>query len=218
VSPLGAAPGLRRFLAPRTDTATERCELCSVGLGPEHRHLVDVEARSLACACLACAILFDRPGAGGGRFRTIPDRYLADPAWHADPVRWKALNIPVDMAFFFCNSQLGRVVALYPSPAGATESEVEPAAWEDVFGDSALAREMEPDVEALLVRHRDDGGSCHLVPVDVAYQLVGRLRLHWQGFDGGAQVHAEVEAFFDDLGRRAAVVPAVAAGGGNFRE
>jgi len=218
VSPYGAAPGLRRFLRPRTETSPEHCELCSITLGPQHRHLVDIERRSLACACLACAILFDRPGAGGGRFRTIPDRHLADPAWQVDPVHWAALRIPVDMAFFFRNSRLGQVVALYPSPAGATESEIEPAAWEAAFGGSALAREMEPDVEALLVRRHDVAGSCHLVPVDAAYQLVGRLRMHWQGFDGGAQVHAEIAAFFDDLGRRAAVVPAAAAEGGNVRE
>ncbi|MBY8880018.1 DUF5947 family protein [Actinacidiphila acidipaludis] len=215
MSALGAAPGLRRYLVPRSATADERCELCSTGLGPEHRHLVDVERRSLACACLACAILFDRPGAGGGRFRTIPDRYLADPAWRTDPVAWHALGIPVDMAFFFRNSRLGRVVALYPSPAGATENEIEPAAWEAAFGASALARAMEDDVEALLVRRQDARGTCHLVPVDVAYQLVGRLRLHWQGFDGGTRVRTEVAAFFDDVHRRAVVVPAMAGEGGN---
>jgi len=211
----GTAPGLRRFLTPRTDAGTECCELCSLELGPGHRHLVDVEQRSLACACQACAVLFDRPGAGGGRFRTVPDRYLTDPAWQADPVRWQALQIPVDMAFFFRNSALERLVALYPSPAGATESEVQQDAWDAVFGDSPLAHELQPDVEALLVRRTDHGDTCHLVPVDAAYQLVGRLRMHWQGFDGGALVHREVDAFFDDLNRRAQAVTATAGEGGN---
>lgn len=214
----GAAPGLRRFLGPRPEAEAEFCELCSIQVGPDHRHLVDVERRSLACACLACALLFDRPGAGGGRFRTVPDRYLADPGWQADPVRWQALHIPVEMAFFFRNSAMERTVVLYPSPAGATESEIDQEAWDAAFGASPLARELVPDVEALLVRHTADGGSCHLVPIDAAYQLVGRLRLHWQGFDGGTEVHREIAAFFDDVNRKAQVVPAAAGEGGNARE
>ncbi|SEO81397.1 DUF5947 family protein [Actinacidiphila rubida] len=214
----GAAPGLRRFLGPRREAETERCELCSIEVGPDHRHLVDVERRSLACACQGCAVLFDRPGAGGGRFRTVPDRYLTDPGWHADPVRWQALRIPVEMVFFFLNSTLERTVALYPSPAGATENEVDQDAFEAAFDGTPLARELAPDVEALLVRRGSDGDSCHLVPVDAAYQLVGRLRLHWQGFDGGREARQEIAAFFDDVKRKAQAVPTAAREGGNARE
>lgn len=214
----GAAPGLRRFLGPRAESETERCELCSIDVGPDHRHLVDVERHSLACACQACAVLFDRPGAGGGRFRTVPDRYLSDPGWQADPVRWKALHIPVEMAFFFRNSTLDRTVALYPSPAGATESEVDQDAWDAAFGGTPLAQELAPDVEALIVRIGGDDGSCHLVPVDAAYELVGRLRMHWQGFDGGPEARREIAAFFDDVNRKAQAVPAAAREGGNARE
>ena len=35
-------------------------------------------------------------------------------------------------------SALARLVALYPSPAGATESELEPATWAEVIGGSRL--------------------------------------------------------------------------------
>ncbi|MGW1553095.1 DUF5947 family protein [Streptomyces sp. NPDC002346] len=31
----------------------------------------------MACACTPCALLFERPGAAHGRFRTVPDRYLS---------------------------------------------------------------------------------------------------------------------------------------------
>jgi hypothetical protein len=191
-----------------------------VEVGDEHRHLVDTEQRVLACACMACAMLFDRAGTGGGRFRTVPDRYLADPGWDIDPGGWEALGVPVGIAFFFRNSALDRMVALYPSPAGATESEIEPGTWQAVFGGSPLERALLPDVEALLVRRERDhgpagqGSSCHLVPVDAAYELVGRLRLHWQGFDGGARAHAELTAFFDEVARRARPVPADLRGGG----
>lgn len=204
--PAGAPGGLRRFVGPRPATV-ERCELCGVEVGDRHRHLVDTDRRVLACACIACAMLFDREGAGVGRFRTIPDRYLSDPAWSVDAAGWQALRVPVGVAFFFRNSALDRVVALYPSPAGATESEVEPEAWTEAFGDSTLAATLAPDVEALMVRRTETDATCHLLPVDTAYELVGRLRLHWQGFDGGDRAHTELDAFFADLERRAVPVP-----------
>jgi hypothetical protein len=185
-----------------------------VEVGDDHRHLVDTERRVLACSCVACAMLFDRPTAGGGRFRTVPSRYLSDPSWDVAPGGWEALGVPVGIAFFFRNSALDRMVALYPSPAGATESEVDPGTWHEVFGGSALAHALTPDVEALLVRRDEGRAICHLVPVDAAYELVGRLRLHWQGFDGGSQAHAELDAFFDDVARRATPAAAGAPYGG----
>ena len=52
----------------------------------------------------------------------------------------------------------------------------------------------------------DGDGECYLLPVDRAYELVGRLRLNWQGFDGGSGARAELAAFFDDVRQRAAPV------------
>jgi hypothetical protein len=202
---------LRRFLAPAPPAppAPEVCELCGAVLREDHRHMADAEKRALACVCTACALLFDRPGAGEGRFRTVPDRILSDDRTAPDAEAWAALGIPVGVAFFFRHSALDRPVGLYPSPAGATESDLDPAAWERALGGSPLARMMTPDVEALLVRRREqDGGTqCFLVPVDMAYELVGRLRLHWQGFDGGPRARAEIAAFFDRLERRSTPAP-----------
>ena len=102
------------------------------------------------------------------------------------------------------NSIRRAVVACYPSPAGATESELSLAAWADGWRTSALAGLMEPDVEALLVRRGDAGrgGSRGLlVPVDACYRLVGLVRLHWKGFDGGAEAWAAIDAFFAELRR-----------------
>ncbi|MCD0485028.1 DUF5947 family protein [Streptacidiphilus sp. ASG 303] len=196
---------LRRLTAPRP-SGPPRCELCGGRLAEDHRHLADTERRALACACTACALLFDRPGAGGGRFRTVPDRRLADPGIRLDAAAWEALGVPVAVAFFFRNSALGRLVACYPSPAGATEGEPDPEAWEAVLGSSPLAGLLQPDVEALLVRRTGDRGDCYLVPVDDAYGLVGRMRLHWRGFDGGAEARAELDAYFGRLAERAVAV------------
>ncbi|GAB7102236.1 DUF5947 family protein [Streptomyces phaeofaciens JCM 4814] len=204
---MSASPvGLRRFLTERPPQP-ERCELCAVALPEEHRHLVDTERRSLACACAPCALLMEAPGAAAGRFRAVPDRYLSDPAHHLDDRAWDTLQIPVGVAFFFRNAALDRLVALYPSPAGATESELEPDTWNEVLGGTRLADLLEADVEALLLRRADGRVECHLVPIDICYELVGRMRLLWQGFDGGAEARTALDAFFADVRRRARPVP-----------
>ncbi|MGW0749698.1 DUF5947 family protein [Streptomyces sp. NPDC002587] len=200
--------GLRRFAGPRPPRP-ERCELCAVAVPEDgHRHLVETEQRALVCACTACALLFDRPGAATGRYRAVPDRYLADPGHRLDEGAWERLQIPVSVAFFFRNAALDRLVALYPSPAGATESELDPATWESVLGASRLSELLEPDVEALLLRRSEGRTTCHLVPIDICYELVGRMRLLWQGFDGGAEARAALDAFFAQVERRARVVAA----------
>ncbi|MGW1780746.1 DUF5947 family protein [Streptomyces sp. NPDC002143] len=196
------ALGLRRFLIERPPRP-ERCELCAAAVPDDHRHLVDTEKRALACACTACALLMEAPGAAAGRFRAVPNRYLTDPSHRLDDGAWDALQIPVGVAFFFRNAALDRLVALYPSPAGATESELEPATWTEVLGGSRLAALLEPDVEALLLRRTEGRIECHLVPIDICYELVGRMRLLWQGFDGGAEARAALDAFFDDVRRQA---------------
>ncbi|WP_344013613.1 DUF5947 family protein [Streptomyces thermospinosisporus] len=194
---------MARFLAARAPRE-ERCELCATPLpGERHRHLVDTERRSLACACDPCAQVLERPGAAGGRFRTVPGRCLTDSAHGIDEGTWERLGIPVGVVFLFRNSALGRTVAFYPSPAGATESELDPETWQSVLGGSLLARLLEADVEALLLRKHEGRVECHLVPIDICYELVGRMRLHWQGFDGGAEAHAELAAFFAHVRERA---------------
>ncbi|MEU9710344.1 DUF5947 family protein [Streptomyces sp. NPDC047967] len=194
----------------------ERCELCGEPLPDEHRHLVDTTRRTLKCSCPPCHLLFTRPGAGQGRFRAVPDRYLTDPGFAPDGDGWDRLQIPVGLAFFFRNSALGRLAAFYPSPAGATESELDPATWDAVIGGTRLAGLLEDDVEALLLRaEHAEPATCTLVPIDAAYELVGRMRLHWKGFDGGAQARAALTEFFDHVASRARPLPADAAGGGS---
>ncbi|MFJ5547664.1 DUF5947 family protein [Streptomyces sp. NPDC093225] len=201
-SPLGRG-GLRRFTGPRPPRP-EVCELCGTPVaGDGHRHVVETERRALVCACRACATLFDRPGAATGRYRAVPDRYLADPDHRLDEGAWELLRIPVGVAFLFRNSALDRPVALYPSPAGATENELDPDVWQSVLDAGPLAGLLRPDVEALLLRRTDGRTSCHLVPVDICYELVGRMRLLWQGFDGGAEARAALAEFFDRVEHRA---------------
>jgi hypothetical protein len=204
--------GLRRFLADPQgrEPVQEVCELCAKPVPPQHPHLVHVAERRMLCACGPCGFLFSNPGAGGGGYRRVPDRYLSDPGFRLTDAQWDALQIPVGMAFFLRNSAQDRLIACYPSPAGATESELTLDAWTAGVGGGRLAAELEPDVEALLVRREKDRETqCLLVPIDACYRLVGLVRLHWRGFDGGADAWREIDAFFDAL--RAAAVPMKAA-------
>jgi hypothetical protein len=211
---------LRRFLVDPVDQepAQEVCELCATPVPPQHPHLVQVAERRMLCACGPCGFLFDNPGAGGGGYRRVPDRYLSDPDFRLTDAQWDELQIPVGMAFFLRNSAQQKVIACYPSPAGATESELGLEAWTAGIGAGRLAAELESDVEALLVR-RDKAGSsgaqgraaeCLLVPIDACYRLVGLVRLHWRGFDGGADAWREIDGFFEALRTEARpVAPAV---------
>ena len=78
--------------------------------------MVDVVGRGLMCACRPCYLLFTAEGAAL-RYRAVPDRYLSFAGVVLDARQWDELEIPVGLAFFFPNSQLGRTVAFYPGPA-----------------------------------------------------------------------------------------------------
>lgn len=196
-------PGLRRFLEPRqAPRPGERCELCTEPLPDEHAHLVNMESRGLLCSCRACYLLFTHTGAGQGKYRAVPERYLHDPAFALSDGQWDALQIPVRMAFFFRNSALDQMVGFYPSPAGATESLLDLDTFAEVLDANPAAATLAPDVEALLVNRTEAGPECFLVPIDACYELVGRVRRGWKGFDGGTEVWRDIDAFFDCLRER----------------
>jgi hypothetical protein len=197
-----------RALAPyarrRGPSAGPRCELCGTLIGDEHRHLVDTVERRLRCSCPACALLFLQPGQ---RMRAAPDRWLHDPRCTLDESVWAALQIPVRLAFFFRHGEEERWAAFYPGPAGATESTLGLDAWQDFAARVPLAAAVERDVEALLVAGDERGGSgkfeCWLVPISACYELVGRVKRCWRGFDGGEEARRELEGFFGRVRARA---------------
>lgn len=183
---------LKRFL--QNPPRLEVCEFCNEPLPARHSHVVQLDSRRILCACRPCYLLFVDQGAG--RYRSVPDdaRYLPD--FRLSLPTWEALRIPVGVAFFFYNSDLARVMAFYPSPAGATESLLELDAWQDLVRVNPELERMAPDVEALLVRRQADRFHAYLVPVTACYELVGRIRLNWHGLDGGSQVREQIEEFF----------------------
>jgi hypothetical protein len=205
---MSPASGLGRFVgAPAAAARAEavaghRCELCADEMRPQHAHVVDVVNRRLMCTCRPCGLLFERSQAGNGRFRAVPDRVLSDRGPRPDPADWDALQIPVGVAFFLRQGATGQVTAFYPSPAGATECLLDLTAWQRLSSVCPLIEQAEPDVEAVLARRGRDDVECFVVPIDVCYELVGRLRLLWKGFDGGQEARAALAEFFATLRQR----------------
>jgi hypothetical protein len=196
--PLAVLQRIRETRPREVVRAGERCEMCSEPISDEHRHVVDLEARNLMCACRGCYLLFTSDGAGGSHFRAVPDRYLAFSDFKLSPSQWDSLQIPVSIAFFFLNSSLGRLAAFYPGPAGATESELPLDTWAEVIEANPDLTTLVPDVEAFLVRaeRNRSGAECFLVPIDTCYELVGQLRRLWRGFDGGTEANDAIDNFF----------------------
>ncbi|MFI5605583.1 DUF5947 family protein [Amycolatopsis sp. NPDC051903] len=199
--------GLRRFRTPaRRPAPGERCELCAEPIGPGHGHVIDLESRTIMCTCHGCYLLFTHSGAGGKRHRAVPTRYLHAPRFPAAATLWESSGIPVRMAFVFYNSTQHRAVAFYPSPAGATESLLPLNTWGELLASEPGFDSVAADVEAVLISKHDVGFEAFVVPIDRCYELVGLVRLHWRGFDGGSEAHQAIEAFFADLRERSEVV------------
>jgi hypothetical protein len=196
-SPNSVISVLRRFVRPRAAAAAERCDLCGAELSAEHQHLFEPPTRQLFCSCEACAILFS--GQTETKYRRVPRRvrYLAD--FRLTDARWESLMLPIGMAFFFHSSPAGKTLALYPSPAGATESLLDLSAWAEVVEENPVLRELEPDVEALLVNRVRGAADYYLAPIDECFKLVGLIRAGWRGLSGGAEVWQAIEEFFAGL-------------------
>ena len=199
---------LRQF-ARRPRRQVEQCEMCSAELRTEHPHLIDLTQRRMHCACDACAMLFS--GRAGTKYRRVPRDIRLLSNFQISDAEWDSLLIPINLAFFFQNSVDSRVSALYPSPAGATESLLPLEAWTSIVQSNPILNKMEPDVEAFLVNRVGlaRGGSAaeyYIVPIDACYKLVGLIRIHWRGLSGGTEVWKEIGDFFTQLRTRAEVV------------
>jgi hypothetical protein len=204
-STCSAVTGLRRYArrAPvvSLDHPAARCEMCGAVLG-RHAHVAALAERELRCVCRPCGLLFTPDGAGAGRIRTVPERYLIDPAHPVSGADWDLLQIPAMPVFLFDNSELGRVVACYPSPAGATESLLDLGEWARLRLAYPLLREPAADVEAVFVTRSSAGLETYLVPIDACFAVVGMVRLHWRGPDGGAAIRAAMTEFRQNLRAR----------------
>lgn len=189
---------LRRFVRPRV--TVEHCDMCNAEIPDEHTHLLEPNSRKIHCACRACAILFD--GEGRTKFRRVPTRVRYLPEFNLTDLQWNDLMIPIQLAFFFNSTPDERIVALYPGPAGATESLLTLEAWNEIVAENSVLEQMQTDVEALLVNRVGKTRDYFVVPIDECYKLIGLIRTHWSGLSGGTEVWREINKFYADLKER----------------
>jgi hypothetical protein len=180
----------------RPPEAEGRCDFCGAGIVDTHGHIVDLPRRAILCVCRPCYLLFTHDGAGGARFRAVPTRYARVSDLAAAREAIDALDIPIGVAFFFRSSASGKMTAFYPSPAGATESELPLDSWEALASAAPLLATMSADVEALLIRRNGADVLALIVPIDVCYELVGVIRVVWRGLQGGDELWPRVDEFF----------------------
>ena len=150
--------------------------------------------RKIVCTCDACALRFQN--VVEGRFKLIPRDARPLQEFQISDAEWEALALPINLAFFFYSTPAARITAMYPSPAGATESMLSLDAWKNLAANNPALAAMQPDVEALLVNRVGATRDYFVAPIDVCYELVGTIRKHWRGLSGGEEVWRTIDEFF----------------------
>lgn len=193
--------GLGRLARPEPVVEDEQCEVCGSGISAEHRHLLELEERRILCACEPCIAM--RSGVEnycpvGTRTVWLDDIDFPD-------ALWSAFQLPIGLAFFLRSSGTGTVVALYPSPAGATESELHLESWNALVERNPVLQQLEADGEAFVVNRMTDPPEHAIVPIDECYRLVGLIKANWTGISGGDAISDAVPKFFAHIRRKAGV-------------
>ena len=183
---------------PRRDG--ERCDLCGTTIPPDHRHLIQLQERRIDCSCESCWAM----RSGDPEYRPVGTRVAWLPDLHMPDERWASFAIPIGLTFFMRSSVAESVVALYPSPAGATESQLDLAAWDALCEDNPELNALEADSEGLIVNRMADPHQYAIAPIDDCYRLVGTVKANWEGISGGTGLEHAIRGFFDELQGRAA--------------
>jgi hypothetical protein len=190
---------LRRVAASQTATRpprqVEHCDLCGSEVPAEHRHLLQLEERQILCSCESCFAL--RSGDPG--LRPTGRRIVALPDFQLTNELWAEFRIPIGLAFLFVSSIEGQVTAFYPSPAGATESELDLGAWQELVSANPILATLELDGEALIVNRLADPPQFLIAPIDRCYALVGLVKLRWEGINGGSNLREAIAGYLDAL-------------------
>jgi hypothetical protein len=154
------------------------------------------------CACEACWAM----RSGEGDYRPTGNRTVWLPGLDVPDDLWASFQIPIGLAFFMESTVTACVVAMYPSPGGATESELHFDSWTRMLELNPVLASLEPDIEGLIANRLADPPMYVIAPIDRCYELTGTVKAHWEGISGGSAVHDAVERFFDGL--RAKATPA----------
>jgi Family of unknown function (DUF5947) len=174
-----------------------QCDLCNTTMPEEHRHLLQLDDRQIVCVCESCWAL----RSGDPEYRPTGSRVLLLDDLTLPEELWARLRIPIGLAFFLRTG--GGVVAFYPSPAGATESELDLDAWGALTALNPLLDDLEPEAETLILDRIHKPPRAAITPTDEAYRLVGMIKASWEGISGGSAVEQAIGGFFEQLRERA---------------
>jgi hypothetical protein len=173
----------------------ERCEVCLRGIQADHRHLLNLEERQISCVCDTC---WSRES-GQAKYVPVGSRTLWLEEFRLPEPIWASFSIPIGLAFFMHSSVTNCVVAMYPSPAGATESELHFSTWKGLVELNPILTGLEPDAEGLIVNRLAEPPEYAIAPIDQCYALVGLIKMSWEGISGGPLVEERIQEFFDEL-------------------
>ena len=180
-------------------SAAERCDICNTTLPDDHRHMLHLVERRIVCTCEACWALYS----GNAEYRPTGMRTVWLDEFECSPEIWAAFQIPIGLAFFMRSTVTESVVAFYPSPAGATESELTLEAWDALVQCNPALEQLESDAEALVVNRMSEPAQYAIVPIDQCYGLVGLIKSRWEGISGGSAIEEAVPEFFAAIRSRA---------------
>jgi hypothetical protein len=180
---------------PAAAEADERCDLCGTSVPPDHRHMLNLDERQIVCTCESCFAL----RSGDPEFSPTGRRTLWLEGFELPEELWAQFRIPIGLAFFMHSSVTDCIVAMYPSPVGAMESELHFETWNRLAAMNPVLRDLEPDAEGLLVNRMSDPATFAIAPIDRCYMLVGVVKASWEGISGGDTIPAAVDVFFDEI-------------------
>ena len=187
--------GLAKPKPPEQVGPEERCDLCTTTVPPDHRHMLNLYERQIVCVCESCWAL----RSGDADFRPTGNRTLWLDEFELPEELWAQFRIPIGLAFFMHSSVTNCIVAMYPSPAGATESELHFETWSRLVAINPVLDTLEPDAEGLIVNRMSDPPEFAIAPIDRCYMLVGLIKASWEGISGGAGVEEAIAGYFDEL-------------------
>jgi len=194
--------GLGRLARPSpVGEDSEKCELCQQPISSEHRHLLELGERRILCACEPCIAI----KSGMQDYCPVSTRTLWLDDFQFSDELWAAFQLPVGLAFFMRSTGTNSVVALYPSPAGATECELHLESWQALVLANPILNDLEADAEALVVNRMVGAHQHAIVPIDECYRLVGLIKSTWEGISGGSAIENAVPKFFDYVRHKAGV-------------
>jgi hypothetical protein len=173
------------------------CDLCGTSMAEDHRHLLQLDERQIVCVCESCWAL----RSGDAEFRPVGSRVIWLDSLDLPDDLWARFGIPIGLAFFLRSG--GGVVAFYPSPAGATEKEIDAGVFSELEERNPRVRELDEESEVLIVDRLGEQMRSAIAPTDEAYRLVGLVKANWRGISGGPVLQDAVDGFFEGLREKA---------------